>query len=1228
MFKKVLVANRGAIACRINKTLKKLQIASVAVYSEPDLGTRHTIEADEAYYIDSTNPSESYLNIEKIMQIAHQCKAEAIHPGYGFLSENAEFAVRCKQEGIVFIGPTADNITCFGLKHEAIKVAQQSGITCLPTSALLETSAEALQAAEIIGYPVILKSSAGGGGIGMQVCTNPATLSNVFNEVKKQAKTFFKCSDVFLEKYIEEGRHIEIQIFGDGKGNIVVLGERECSIQRRRQKIIEESPSPFVTPELREILFSAAKQLTQRIQYESAGTVEFLIDIKTKIPYFLEVNTRLQVEHGVTELVTGIDLVEWMIRQAAGENLHLAEYSVKPQGHAIQARIYAEIPNKDFQPNVGQLTEVIFPQEIRVDTWVELGQEISAFYDSLLAKLIVHEPTRDQAIQKMLIALEHSKLSGVQTNLNYLKEIFQADAFKKGQISTTFLEQFNFTAPLIEVLESGTYTTVQDYPGRLRYWSVGIPPSGPMDSFAFRIANRLVENEEGMACLEITLRGPTLKFYSDTVIAITGAPLNAKIDGIPIQLWRALSIKKGSILTLEESTLPGCRSYLAVKNGIDVPLYLNSRSTFVPGKFGGHQGRTLLSGDFLPILSSKISLDEIEYLSVMPNDFIPKYSTEWEIGVMIGPHASPDFFTQASLDNFLQAQWKVHYNSNRLGVRLIGPKPEWSRKDGGEAGLHPSNLHDYIYAVGSINYSGDMPIILTCDGPSLGGFVCPVTIVSAELWKVGQLKPGDTIKFILVNRSWALEQKKIQNEWIKTLGKSQPLQKLVPTAHDYSAAILHQTASTSEQPQVIYRQAGDSHILIEYGPPILDLAFRFRVFALISYLEEQAITGIIEISPGIRSLQIHFDNQILSCEQLMQLLLHAESQLLNIDELEIPTRILELPLAFAENSVQDAIHRYMQSVRKNAPYLPCNMEFVRRINGLASIAEVKKIIYTASYMILGLGDVFLGAPCAVPVDPRHRLVTSKYNPARTYTPEGAVGLGGVYMCMYGIDSPGGYQLVGRTIPFWNTFIKNSNFQEGQPWLFRCFDQIRFYEVSEEQLQKQRKDFARNLFHVNIKTEIFRVKDYCDFLNSIQNELQDFQQKQKISFEKERTYWENEATQTNDDNVNIIPEKEKAFYCNELSLPENTHTITASISGNIWSVLVEVGMWVKKGTQLAILEAMKMEFAIYAKEDGIVRAIYCEKGKPVQQGELLFSLEKHNTELVNQHSDKLEEEILQ
>jgi urea carboxylase len=1185
MFKKILIANRGEIACRIIRTLDRLKIASVAVYSSADVHAQHVLMATEAYQIGSAAAADSYLRFDRILAVAKQTGAEAIHPGYGFLSENAEFAEACAQANIVFIGPTPTQLRQFGLKHTARELAAAQDLPLPPGTSLLENLSAAQTAAESIGYPIMLKSTAGGGGIGLQVCLNAAELEGSFEKVQRLSQSNFSQGGVYLEKYIGTARHIEVQIFGDGNGQVLALGERDCSVQRRNQKVIEETPAPGISNELRQQLATDAIRLGQSVNYRSAGTVEFVYDVQTHQYYFLEVNTRLQVEHGVTEEVWGIDLVEWMVRQAAGELLSLPPQ--KPQGHAIQVRIYAEDPYKNFQPSAGILHQVQFPEGVRCDRWINTGTEITPYYDPLLAKLIVRGIDRSHAIKQLQQALQASKIYGIETNLDYLQQILASDKFTAADLSTKFLSDFSYQPQSIEILDPGTYSSIQDYPGRVGYWDVGVPPSGPMDHLALRLANSLVGNSEGIAAFEFTVTGATIRFYTAAVIALAGAEMTAMLDNVAISYWQAIEIKAGSTLKIKDIKGAGYRTYLAIQGGLDVPDYLGSKSTFLLGKFGGHAGRALRSGDVIKLHQSNGQIPA----KTMDPAAIPNYSQHWEIGVLDGPHAAPDFFTEADIEMFFSTDWQVHYNSTRTGVRLIGPKPQWARTDGGEAGLHPSNIHDNAYAIGSIDFTGDMPVILGPDGPSLGGFVCPGVIVQAELWKMGQLQPGDTVRFHSWTWAEAAARELAQDQMIASL-QAQPL---VPIAGQRCSPILHQDIAA----KVVYRQAGDKYLLVEYGDLVLDLNLRFRAHVLMEWLKANLPSGVIDLTPGIRSIQIHYDSRLISQAELLTTLIVAESQLPAITEITVPSRIVHLPLSWADPATLLAIEKYMQSVRPDAPWCPSNIEFIRRINGLDSIQEVYDIVFNASYLVLGLGDVYLGAPVATPIDPRQRLVTTKYNPARTWTPENAVGIGGAYLCVYGMEGPGGYQFVGRTVQMWNRFQRTADFSN--PWLLRFFDQLRFYPVSEEELLQLRADFLVGKFQLQIEETTFSLQEYKEFLGSIDAELTTFKTKQQQAFNEERERWAIAGEFTEPDEVMLQPE------LTEEPLPAGAKAVLSHVSANVWQVLVETGTVVAAGDQLLILEAMKMEIPVIAKESGVVAAVYCQPGQTVIAGQRLLAI---------------------
>jgi urea carboxylase len=1202
-FDTVLIANRGEIAVRIARTLRHMGIRSVAVHSHADRYAAHVDACDVAVSLGADPPAESYLRGDAIIEAARATGAQAIIPGYGFLSENAAFAEACAAAGIVFIGPTPEQIRRFGLKHESRAIAEAAGVPLTPGTGLLGSLDEALAAAQTIGYPVMLKSTAGGGGIGLSRCRGPAELSAAFESVQRLGQNFFSDAGVFLERCLEPARHLEVQIFGDGRGRVVALGERDCSIQRRNQKLVEETPAPNLPPATRDALLAAAVQLGQAVGYVSAGTVEFIYDAARDLFFFLEVNTRLQVEHAITEATTGVDLVEWMIRTAAGDPPDLARFRAEPRGAAIEVRIHAEDPIKNFQPSPGTLTEVSFPQGVRVDGWVAAGTTVSPHYDPLLAKLIVHGHDRGDAISRLRQALAATRLSGIATNVEYLRQLIASDGFARGEVSTRYLDGFAFAPPAIEVLAPGTYTTVQDYPGRVGYWHIGVPPSGPMDDYAFRIANRIVGNHPSAAGLEFTIIGPSLRFHCDAVIALTGAPTDATLDGDRVPFWSPIAVRGGQVLVVGRASA-GCRSYLAVRQGFDVPLYLGSKSTFALGEFGGHAGRPLRAGDTLgitdPSLPGATTPPPIGAPRAAVGDLVPDYGRDWTIGVLYGPHGAPDFFTEESIETLFDSAFEVHYNSNRLGVRLAGPKPRWARSDGGEAGLHPSNIHDCEYAIGAINFTGDMPVILTRDGPSLGGFVCPVTIARSELWKVGQVKPGDRIRFQRMNFDDALAAERATDASIDALELQVP-HPVRPFEHavrgdTVSPCVLAELPAEGSRPAVAYRQAGDRYLLVEYGPQRLDLRFRFRAHQLMEALEARPIDGVLELSPGVRSLQIHYDSRVIGQSALLQRLLELEQEQPNVATITVPTRIVRLPMAWQDSATLDAVARYRQSVRDTAPWLPSNVEFMRRINGLHSVDEVRRIVFESSYMVLGLGDVYLGAPCAVPVDPRHRLLTSKYNPARTYTAEGTVGIGGVYMCIYGMDSPGGYQLVGRTLPIWNKFLKNRQFANGEPWLLKFFDQVRYYEVSEPELLRLREEFREGRYQVEIEEASFSLAEYERFLADEAASIDAFRARQKQAFDEEVARWQAD-----------VPSSREAAAPSQTPPDEDPdgHVLTADLSGNIWKLHVEVGDAVEAGQPLLIVEAMKMEFTIAAPVSGTVRALRVRPGTLVSAGDALI-----------------------
>ncbi|POP83449.1 urea ABC transporter substrate-binding protein [Pseudomonas syringae] len=1437
MFDKLLIANRGAIACRILRTLRTLQVKGVAVYSEADAASLHLMQADEAHSLGEGGAAGTYLAVDKILAIAKASGAKAIHPGYGFLSENAAFAQACEDAGIAFVGPTPEQLRVFGLKHTARALARQHGVPMLEGTELLDSLESAIAAARTIGYPVMLKSTAGGGGIGMRVCRSAEELADSFEAVKRLGQNNFSDAGVFIEKYIQRARHLEVQVFGDGQGEVLALGVRDCSVQRRNQKVLEETPAPNLPHGMAEELCAAAVKLARAVNYRSAGTVEFVFDSEDQRFYFLEVNTRLQVEHGVTEQVWGVDLVSWMVQLAAGDlpQLDQLQAGLKPVGHAIQARLYAEDPGRDFQPCPGLLTAADFPpadgRSLRIDTWVEAGCEIPPYFDPMIAKLISWAPSREDASAGLIDALNETRLYGVETNRDYLRQIIADAPFASGQPWTRCLEDLVYHADTFEVLSGGTQTSVQDYPGRLGYWAVGVPPSGPMDSRALRQGNGLLGNPEGCAALEITMSGPLLRFNTDAVVAVTGAHIPITLDGQSCAMNTALFVSAGSTLSLGTIAGAGVRSYLCVRGGLDVPDYLGSKSTFTLGQFGGHGGRALRAGDVLHIAP----LVERSAGQRIADEALEALTDVRRMRVIYGPHAAPEYFTEAYIERFFATDWEVHFNSSRTGVRLIGPKPEWVRADGGEAGLHPSNIHDNPYAIGAVDFTGDMPVILGPDGPSLGGFVCPVTIIEADLWQLGQLKAGDKVRFTPVSVE-ACHEERCGGELVREgyipdaanpstvppSSRTSPLlqeaaytrrSELVregysPDAENPSTATPSSRASslpqgtansrgselaregyisdaenpstatpssrTSSLPQgaanssrselvregyipdaanpstvppssrtspllqeaaytrrselvregyipdaanpstvppssrasslpqgtanssrselvregyspdaenpstatpssrasslpqgnansrgselvregyipdaentstatpssrtspllqgpansrdsevvriedlpspvildigqddkrLVARLSGDTHLLLEIGAPELDLVLRLRGHALMLALEAKALAGVVDLTPGIRSLQVHYRPEQLPLRQLLDIVAGEWDAVCAAKDLQVASRIVHLPLSWDDPACQLAIEKYMTTVRKDAPWCPSNLEFIRRINDLPNLDEVQRTVFDASYLVMGLGDVYLGAPVATPLDPRHRLVTTKYNPARTWTAENSVGIGGAYMCVYGMEGPGGYQFVGRTLQMWNRYRDVAAF-EGKPWLLRFFDQIRFYPVSADELLRIRRDFPLGRFALNIEHSTLNLADYQAFLSRETEGITAFRAQQNAAFNAERERWIANGQADFQSDEGVTPNTE------EQPLQPGQQGVDSHIAGNLWQVQVQPGDRVEAGDVLVILESMKMEIPLLAPIAGVVQDVRVQPGSAVRAGQRVVVL---------------------
>ncbi|WP_371482821.1 urea carboxylase [Kitasatospora sp. NBC_00315] len=1183
----LLIANRGEIAVRIIRTARRLGLRTVAVHSDPDRPAPHVRLADHAVRLGPAPAKDSYLRADLVLQAALDCGAGAVHPGYGFLSEDADFARRVEAAGLAFVGPTPGQLEVFGAKHTARAAAEAAGVPLLPGTGLLPGLEEALAAAATIGYPVMLKATGGGGGIGMQACHSAAELAGAWERVQRVAAASFATAGVFLERLVERARHVEVQVFGDGAGRVVTLGDRDCSLQRRNQKVLEEAPAPGLPDHVRRQLADSARALCAGVDYRSAGTVEFVYDAAREEAYFLEVNTRLQVEHPVTEAVHGVDLVEWMLRLAQGDTAVVREPG-PAVGHAVEARVYAEDPSRDHRPSAGLLTEVTFPEDVRVDTWVETGTEVTTSYDPMLAKVIVHGADREQALAALSTALAGTRIEGIETNLGLLRAIPAVAVVRDAAHHTATLADITDPTPRIEVVRAGTLSSVQDWPGRTGYWHVGVPPCGPMDDLSFRLGNRALGNPEGLPGLECTLQGPALRFTHATWICVTGAPAAVTVDDAPVPQWEPVLVPAGAVLDIAAPAGPGLRTYLLLAGGLDVPRFLGSAATFTLGRFGGHGGRALRVGD---VLHGGAGEPPAGAGPVAPAQR-PGFTHAWQLAAAEGPHAAPEFFTEPDIEAFYAADWKVHFNSARTGVRLVGPKPAWARTDGGEAGLHPSNIHDTPYSVGAVDYTGDMPVLLGPDGPSLGGFVCPATVVTAERWKLGQLRPGDTVRFVPVTLEAAAA--------LRRSPASTPAPSRAPIT---DGGILARLPGTAARPSVTYRRSGDDNLLVEYGPMQLDLALRMRVHALAAHLDAAQVPGVLGLTPGIRSLQVHTDPDVLSVPRLLALVREIEDALPPTDELVVPSRTVHLPLSWDDPATREAIARYIAGVRDDAPWCPWNIEFIRRINGLGSVDEVHRTVFNAEYLVLGLGDVYLGAPVATPLDPRHRLVTTKYNPARTWTAENSVGIGGAYLCVYGMEGPGGYQFVGRTVQMWSGWQQRGPFTPGAPWLLRFFDRIKWYPVSADELLEMRADMAAGRLDLRIEEGEFALADHLRFLAENAGPIEDFRAVQAAAFGAERQAWEEAGEFDRAESAGA----DTPGPVRQVTAPPGGAVVEAQFTACVWKVDVRAGEQVRKGQQLMAVEAMKMESSVVADRDGVVADLLVKPGDQVEAGSPLVVL---------------------
>lgn len=667
----------------------------------------------------------------------------------------------------------------------------------------------------------------------------------------------------------------------------------------------------------------------------------------------------------------------------------------------------------------------------------------------------------------------------------------------------------------VEVIEPGTQTTVQDLAGRRGLWGVGVPPSGAFDARSCALANLAVGNDPGAAALEAVLTGPKLVFRDRALIAVTGACRSARLAGRRLRPGLPVTAAPGDVLDLGPCGPAGLRGYVAVRGGFAVPRVLASRATFLLGRFGGADGRALAAGDVL-----RLGREENCGVPADCGPLLARLTGDWRLRVIPGPHGAPEYFTDEALADLFAAEWRVDHRSDRTGVRLVGPPVRFARADGGEAGLHPCNIHDSAYPVGGIMVSGDTPVIVGPDGPSLGGFVVPAAAIRADLWKLGQFRPGDRVRLVPVTPEQAAAAS--ARYAAALLGSARPAG-AVPqqggSAADRGALVTHERPEALERipaaegrPQLTVRHSGDHHVLIEAGPPRLDLAVRARVHLLARELTRRRLPEVTESVEGVRSLLLAFDPARGSAAGLAAEVARAWRAVPDPRGIELEVREVTLPICFDDPDAHEAMRRYQRGVRPDAPWCPDNVEFIRRVNGLRTRDEVFEIVRAASYLVIGLGDVYLGAPVAVPLDPVHRLVTTKYDPPRTWTPENAVGIGGAYLCVYGMEGPGGYQLVGRTVPVWRRPpADRPGVRHPDPWLLRTFDVLRFEPVSHERLAVLREEIAAGGRRLTMRRTTLDLGSLPGADVAVSDEARRFTERRVAAFAEERGRWAERIT---------------------------------------------------------------------------------------------------------------------
>ncbi|KAI0143808.1 allophanate hydrolase subunit 2-domain-containing protein [Xylariaceae sp. FL1272] len=1205
--KRVLVANRGEIAVRIIRTLHDMDIEAVGIYSDDDSDPVHVRGANIVRRLEGTTLADTYLNEKQIIDIAKDVSADAVIPGYGLLSKSASFAKAVEEAGMIWVGPTPSQMLNLSLKHRARAISQALGVPVLPGSdRLVKSMAHAVEEAERIGYPLVVKSTAATGGIGLRRADDEDCLMEALLHVQKLASANSGNSGVFLERFVENARHVVVPILGSGNGLAITLGHQDCSVRRRNRNVIAETSAGMIPNTICAAMDDAALRIATEARYKNAGTVEFIYDVDTEKFYFLEINTCLQVEHTIAEASMGMDMVRLMMVIARSEDCDELFTAYTPDDdmfqHAMEAKIYAEDPLYSFRPCAGTITDLkLPPSDIRFDTFVEAGTKIHSSFDPLLGKLTVRGRTRDHALKQLAEGLEALQIEGVRTNVEYLRQVVASDIFQEGSYTTSFLDTFDFvTPPSFEVLAAGEHTTIQDYPGRLGYWSVGIPPSGPMDSQSFRLANELLDNDEGCAGLECTVSGPTLRSHCDSCVAVTGGLCEVQIDKKTVPMFEPLEIKRGQELSIGVLK-SGYRAYIAIQGGIDVPRTMGSRSTFDLASPRDYQNRKLEAGDVIPLFPSNAleSATRKSENSLVPIPLEPKAS--WKIGVLPGPHGAPDYFCHEGLDELFASSWSVNANSNRLGIHLDGPRFNW-RRSGNRAGLHASNIPEMPYSIGSVSFTGDEAVVLTCDGPTLGSFAVFCVVASAEMWKLGQVKPGDEVKFEAISQDYARRMTGMRYHELLSLT---PLPLFTPqpmTAGNWNPVL--DVLRIRNGQDISIRRSGDCGLVVDFGN---SLGFSMRattvIYGILKHLHRSCAADCEEISAGVCTILIQRD----ACYTLGPDYTHAYDVMKAIESctapLQIPSRLIRLPFIYDDTTTRQAVDQYAATIRPQAPWLPSNVKFLEQFNG---IDNLQSMLSEATFLVIGLGGAHLGSPCAIVLDPRHRLIAAKYNPTRSFTPRGTVGIGGEYMCIHATDSPGDYQLVGRTANIWNPSALHfcDRYDRGwvkclidngeAPWLFSLFDRIAFYPVTEAEMENVSME---ELIH--IEPGVFDLEEYEAEVERNKDEVD--------------AVWKGRMS-GRDDFGPLVRELTKQYHGPSEPFPEEAsessgEEIRAVVAGRCTKVVAKVSDKIKKGEPLMYLECGQTETAICSPVDGTCSRMLVSEGSVVDEGDVLVVVER-------------------